>query len=345
MIYDSDKFINPAQVGGVQQYLFENGSSRGARVMEVNTGAGLRYRVLVDRGLDIDQAFMNEQSLTFLSHRGPTRANKAYDQGLDWLKSFPGGLLTSCGPFNTGAPAQDAGIAWPLHGEHSNTPAEIVSVIQPNPRARQYEMSITGIIRYGAFYGPNLELRRVIRSRLGEPVIEVEDVFTNVGNHPVEHAWLLHVNFGYPLLDEGTEFVCRIQGHTPRPDPSSQAYFKNLDDGRFFPAPSDEQTGDGHVFRYVQAQSEPDGQVRCGLWNAKQGWGIVLTYMAEQFPRLGQWMHWGKHEYVAAWEPMTAGVEGRDKDRSRGWLRVIAPGEQQSYCYSIRVVNQRNQIL
>lgn len=345
MDHDLDKFINPAQIGGIQHYLIDNGAARGVRVLEVNTGGGLRYRVLADRGMDIDQAFMNEQSLTFLSHRGPTRASKAYDNGVGWLKSFPGGLLTSCGPFNTGAPARDSGIDWPLHGEHSNTPAEIESVIQPDPHAGQYEMSITGTIRYGAFYGPNLELRRVIRSRLGEPVIRIEDVFTNVGNHAIEHAWLLHVNFGYPLLDEGTEFLCRIQGHTPRPDRTSLAYFKHLEQGRLFPAPSDEQAADGHVFRYVQAQAGPDGQVRCGLWNKKRGWGIVLTYVAEQFPRLGQWMHWGKREYVAAWEPMTAGVEGRDKDRSQGWLRVIPPGERLSYQYSIGVVNQPDEIL
>jgi hypothetical protein len=213
---ESDKFINPHQLGGIQQYSIDNGAARGVRVCEINTGGGLRYRVLVDRGLDIDHAFMNEQSLTFLSHRGPTRPSRAYDRGMDWLKSFPVGLLTSCGPFNTGGPAHDAGIDWPLHGEHSNTPAEIESVVQPDPHAGRTEMSVTGVVRYGAFYGPNLELRRTIRSVLGQPKIEIEDTFTNVGNHDIEHAWLLHINFGYPLLDEGTEFLFNITGHTAR---------------------------------------------------------------------------------------------------------------------------------
>jgi hypothetical protein len=42
------------------------------RALCVNTGGGLRYRILVDRGFDIDQAFLNEQSLAFLTHKGVT---------------------------------------------------------------------------------------------------------------------------------------------------------------------------------------------------------------------------------------------------------------------------------
>lgn len=337
---DPSKYINPLQVGGIQQYVIDNGAGRGGRVCEVNTGGGLRYRVLVDRGLDIDHAFMNQHSLAFLTQAGATAPTRALDRGMDWLKGFPGGLLTSCGPFNTGGPSEDAGESLGLHGPHSNTPAEIESVVQPDLHAGRREMVITGSVNYGAFYGPNLTLRRTIRSTLGEPAIRITDAFTNRGNAPATHAWLLHINFGYPLLDEGTEFLVDDRDNEPRPDELSQAYFKSPGARpNVFSAPSDDQRADRHVFRYLFPRAK--GPATCAIWNAKLSLGVAIDYDTVQFPRLGQWLHWGRGEYVAALEPMTGGVEGRHIDRQRGWLRTIEPGQTVSYDYALKVVTER----
>jgi Domain of unknown function (DUF4432) len=342
MPLDTTKFINPDQVGGITRYTLDDGEGRGVRVCEVDTGGGLRYRVLVDRGLDIDRAFMNDQSLAFLTHRGVSQPTRALDRGADWLRGFPGGLLVSCGPFNTGAPATDEGEELGLHGPHSNTAAELESVVCPQPHLGENEMRIRGRIRYGAFYGPNLTLERTIRSTLGEPTISIDDVFQNPGNQPVPHAWLLHINFGYPLLDEGTEFLIDHTGQRPRDDKLSTTYFTN-NDGNTFPPPSPLQMGDKHVFRYLHPRPAADGMIHAAIWNPKISLGAVIDYSPSEFARLGQWMHWGEREYVCALEPMTGGVEGRDKDRQRGWLRMIAPGEIVEYHYRIRAVTSRPQ--
>ena len=203
---DPTKFVNPAQVGGIESYTLADGPGRGVRALCVNTGGGLRYRVLVDRGLDIDQAFFHQHSLAFLTHKGPTPPMRGMDRGVDWLRQFPGGLLTTCGPFNIGPPGTDAGEDLPLHGVHSGTAAVVEMVRQPDPHAGRDEMSVAGVLRYGSLFGPNLTLRRTIASRLGSNVIEVTDEFHNAGNQAVPHAWLLHINFGYPLVDAGAEF-------------------------------------------------------------------------------------------------------------------------------------------
>jgi hypothetical protein len=340
-MFDTNKFINPHQVGGIESYILNDGDGRGVRVCEVNTGGGLTYRIAVDRGLDIDRAFMNGRSLAYYTHRDLMRPSRAYDQGMDWLKSFPGGLLTSCGPFNTGGPAIDEGESFGLHGPHSNTSATIESIIQPDPHAGQMQMSVTGIIRYGAFYGPNLELRRTIRSTLGEPSIHIQDIFTNVGNAPATHAWLLHINFGYPLLDEGTEFVAPVVGHEIHRGELSQAYFVDGIAPGVAQAPTPAHAADGKVFRYLTLRADAKKRTRAAIWNPKLKLGAVIDYSIEEFPRLGQWCHWGQREYVAALEPMTGGVDGRDDDRRRGWLRTIQPMAQQSYSYSISVVDQK----
>src|SRR5688500_5432020 len=130
--YDTTKFINPAQIGGIEQYTLDTGQAHGTRALPVNTGAGLRYRVPVYCGLDIDHAFHNQPSLTFLAYKGVTKPTRALDRGLDWLKGFPVGLLTSGGPFGMGAPTADQGEELGLHGPHSNTAAHLESIVQPD---------------------------------------------------------------------------------------------------------------------------------------------------------------------------------------------------------------------
>ena len=58
-----NKVNNVAQVGGIETSVLDNGPDKGTRIAWINTGAGLRYKVVIDRGLDIVDAFYNEYSL------------------------------------------------------------------------------------------------------------------------------------------------------------------------------------------------------------------------------------------------------------------------------------------
>jgi hypothetical protein len=331
-----NRYINVRQIGGIDRYTIDDGAGRGVRVACFDTGAGLRFRVVIDRGLDIDHATMHQHSLAFLTHRGVTPPGDASDRDLDWLRAFPGGLLTTCGPFNTGAPSEWNGTHYPLHGMHSSSAAELVSVVQPTRQSPA--MSITGVVRYGAFYGPSAELRRTISTEIGSTRIDVQDEITNVGNDTCPHAWLLHINFGWPLLDEGSRFVYRAaQRAEPRPDDDSRARFGDPKvDHTVFPAPDVKaQRGSRHAFAYVFPKTDRSGAVECGVVNDRLGLSATVRYNANEFPRLGNWQHWGAGEYVAALEPMSGGVEGIAKDAERGWLRYLKPGAAQTYRYSI----------
>jgi len=336
--FDTSRFINPSQIGGIDAYAIDQGPPRGVRALCVNTGAGLRYRVLADRGLDIDQAFFNQHSLTFLSHKGVTPPTRAFDHGLDWLKGFAVGLLTSCGPFNIGAPTTDAGEELGLHGPHSNTAATIESVIQPDPHAGKLDMTIVGRVKYGSFYGPCVELRRTITSRLGENAIDIADEFYNAGNEEVPHQWLLHMNLGYPLIDAGAEICVDSSKVEPTDADESRRIYGDSSNYKKIPAPLDAHHGptSGVAYLYPKPTSR-DGQTRVGVVNRQLGLGLSITYNTKEFPRCGNWQHFGRYEYVTALEPMTGGVEGRDKDRAKGWLTTLPPGGRKSYRYSIRL--------
>ncbi|HET6248475.1 MAG TPA: DUF4432 family protein [Tepidisphaeraceae bacterium] len=343
--FDTAKFINPAQIGGIEAYTFDDGPARGGRALCINTGGGLRYRVLVDRGLDIDQAFVHQHSLAFLTHKGPTALTRGHDRGIDWLKSFPGGLLTSCGPFNIGGPGTDAGEELGLHGPHSNTAATIESVINPDPRSGRLAMSITGIVRYGRLFGPCVELRRTIASTLGSNTIEFTDEFFNAGNQTVPHAWLLHINFGYPLVDEGTELCFDAANVEPVDSEVSKARFKPGVDYKRISAPLESHRGATEYVAHVYPKPvDRSGKTTVGIVNRKLGIGAAIYYNTKEFPRLANWQHLGPHEYVTALEPANGSVTGRWNDRAAGIMDSLAAGERKTYQYAIEAVTERGAI-
>ena len=163
----ANKVGNPAQLGGIETAILDNGAGRGTRIAWINTGTGLRYKVVIDRAMDIADAFYNQHSLAWLSQSGITPPQTFSDKGIDWLKTFGGGLLTTCGLSHVGGPETDAFGTRGLHGQISNIPAEIESIIQPDPLTGKLDMSITGIIRETRIFGPHLELRRTISGKLG----------------------------------------------------------------------------------------------------------------------------------------------------------------------------------
>jgi hypothetical protein len=342
--FDMTKFINPSQVGGIDAYTIDEGAGRNVRALCVNTGGGLRYRVVVDRGLDIDQAFFHQNSLAFLTHKGVTSPTRGLDRGVAWLQSFFGGLLTSCGPFNAGAPANDAGDELGIHGQHSNTGATIESVIQPDPRSGQNEMTIVGRMHFGQLFGPVVELRRTIRSTIGENAIHFEDEFYNPGNAECPHAWLLHINFGYPLVDQGAELCYDTPRVDGRPGAGKQNVTIDRRD-RICPAPRAEHSGRNESFGYLYPKAiDRSGRTTVAIVNRKIGVALAIHYNTRQFPRCGNWQHWGTHEYVTALEPMNCGVEGRNVDRERGWLDSIKAGGRKKYEYQMEIVTDRSRI-
>ena len=70
-----NKISNPAQLGGIEISVLDNGAGRGTRIAWINTGTGFRYKVVIDRAMDIADAFYNQHSLTWLSHVGLHRLN------------------------------------------------------------------------------------------------------------------------------------------------------------------------------------------------------------------------------------------------------------------------------
>ncbi|WP_020601649.1 aldose 1-epimerase family protein [Spirosoma spitsbergense] len=338
-----NKVTNAAQIGGIETAVLDNGTGRGTRVAWINTGTGLRYKVVLDRAMDIFDAFFNQHSLTWLSHTGITTPEPFSDRGADWLRTFGGGLLTTCGLSHVGGPEQDAHGERGLHGQISNSPAEIESIIQPDLLTGKLDMSITGRMKETKIFGPSLELKRTLSGVLGQPIIRIHDEVTNRGNTIVPHMLLYHFNFGWPLVDKGTRFVWRGNWQA-REGGINDQIFRDGYDFKTCPAPLDSHSGSGEAVAFIDVAHDGMGECTVGLYNAKLGLAVSMRFQKEQLPWLTNWQHWGKGEYVTGLEPGTHPPIGQARAREQNTLLFLEPGQTRTYDLELEVLTDETVI-
>ena len=337
-----DKICNTTQVGGIETSVLNDGLGRDVRIAWVNTGTGLRYKVVIDRGLDIAEAFYNEHCLTWLSHAGVTapRPDSAHD--FEWLYSFGGGLLATCGLTHTGDPEKDDDEDRGLHGRINNIPASIESIVQPDLAARKLDMSITGIVKQTRLFGVNYELKRTISSRIGEPTVRIHDVVTNLASQTMPHMILYHCNFGWPLVDEGADLIwkgkCESRGLE-----MDDELFTGKHNYKKCQKPLNSHKGrEGCGF--VDVKADRNGMCAIGINNRKLKMALVMKYSKKNLPWLCNWQHWGFGDYVCALEPGTNPPIGQIAARKQRHLVKIAPGRSRTYDLEISVLTDGAEI-
>ena len=333
----TNKLSNAAQLGGIETSIIDNGLGRGTRIAWINTGTGLRYKVVIDRAMDIADAFYNQHSLAWLSHAGVMPPQPFSGKGIDWIRTFGGGLITTCGLSHVGGPESDEYGERGLHGLVSNIPAEIESIIQPDPVADKMEMSITGIIKQTQVFGPILELRRTISGILGEAKIRIHDEVINRANTTTPHMMLYHCNLGWPLVDEGAEIVWEGAWQSRDGNPNNPI-FREGNDFKTCPAPLEAHNGGGEEAAFIDIEADAEGRCHCGIRNAALGIELAIRFQKSQLPWMTNWQHWGKGEYVTGIEPGTNPPIGQAKARAQNTLIQLAPGERLTYDLEIEVL-------
>ncbi len=329
-----------SQVGGVKAIELVDGKARGIRAAEFNTGSGLHFTVLLDRGLDISAADYCGQSLCWRSSTGDTAPAFYEPEGLGWLRSFYGGLLMTCGLNFFGAPDVDRGQELGLHGRASNIPAKNV-YMDGEWDGDDYVMWIQGKVQQTAVFQENLVLQRKIWTRLGENRLFVDDVVENVGFNTTEHMLLYHINGGFPAADAGSEIVAPFLNTEPRNDDAKvgqEEFFKIQG-----PTPGFKE----RVY-YHDVATDEDGYVYSALINSDfrngQGFGFYIKYLKEQLPVLIEWKMNGEGAYVVGIEPGTHRADGRSLERREGRLIFLEPGETRSYNLEIGVLSSQEEI-
>jgi galactose mutarotase-like enzyme len=311
-----------AQVAGIRLVELADGRVRGMRAADVYTGSGFRFQVLVDRGLDIGPAEHAGRPLAFVH---PALGSPALHErpGAGWLRTFGGGLVTTCGLDHFGPPDPE-GEGYGLHGRASHLPAENVRVRQ-EWHGEEYVLELEGETRQTRLFGENLRLERRISTRLGATSLLLEDRVTNEGFRPAPLAVLYHCNLGFPVVSPDSELLVRDRSARPRDEAARAGLADHL---RFGPP----QAGFAEQVFFHEPRVGGDGLAAAAVVNRALGFGAFVRWRAAELPVLAHWKMTGEGEYVCGLEPSThAMTPTRREQREAGSLRDLAPGESVSF--------------
>ena len=320
------------QVGGIRRLNLAEGTETGTELIQVRTGAGLTYYVSPLRCLDISLTEFGGIPISWQSSNGDTHPGYYNAAGFEWLRTAVGGLLMTCGLRQVGSPSEDQGESLGLHGRIHHTPARQVAA-QGSWIGDEYEMTISGIIEETRIFGEFLRLTREIQSRLGENMILIKDKVENIGFESTPLMLLYHFNFGFPLMSEQTKIVFPSKRVLPR---EAETPLEGYDKWQK-PIPDYQE----RVYYHEDILESPDekGWVTAIIQNPKFpivaggncDLSVHLSWATKNLPRLIQWKMPGAGVHVLGIEPANCHVEGRAKEKERGTLVTLEPGQSLNY--------------
>jgi len=334
-----------SQVCGIHSFVYDDGTAKGVRGLEFRTGGGLRFVALPDRCMDIYLAEYRGTPLNWQSGTGPVSPSFYSPRGWDWLRSFFGGLLTTCGLSNVGEPCEDSGAylekeQFGAHGRISNLPARGVSY-KSAWEGERYVLTAGGEIVEAAGQGEKFRLSREIRAEMGKNSIEILDQVTNETFSTLPMMFLYHVNLGFPLLDQGTRILASCNSVSGI-DPASQEHVGRIG---VIHAPAVEIP---ELVFLLDMKPDKEGYCSIVLHNrsidAGAGLGIFLRYRKNDFPYFHIWKRLTRREYVIGFEPGNCTVQGRVRQRERGDLRLMGPQETVRFALEMGVLTSNEEI-
>ena len=328
-----------SQVGGAREYRIQGGPADGVHAVDVATGSGFRFTVLPGRGMDISHASYNGHPLGWISPAGEVSPWAYEPEGLGWLRTFAGGLLTTCGLTHIHEPVEDDGKRYGLHGRAS---AQVASSVEARGDwdGDEYRISVRGRTREAALFDEQIELDRTISTELGSSSLRIDDIVSNVGFRTTPHMILYHINLGFPLLGSDAELISPT---------SSLKDFKigavGSDEGPYrFREP---EAGYAQNVYDHQTVADSDGMVHAALVNESLEigpLGLRISYRRAELPHLNEWKLLDAGEYVLGLEPASAGFGGREAARQTGTLKYLEAGESVSYRVEIGVLTGSDEI-
>lgn len=320
-----------SQLGGLKLHTLTEGRADGVRAVDFRTTRGFEFTVLLDRAMDISEARYCGMSLCYRSPAGDAAPTYYDPRGTEWLWTFFGGLLTTCGLAQAGAACQDGDEALGLHGRISTTPAEEVSISQRWESERPV-LEVSGLVREARLFGCCLEMRRTITAYGDGAELVLRDTITNSGARRAPCMLLYHINLGFPLLDEGAELLLPTTAVEPRDAEAAdgQEEYARL-----------HGPVQGYREKVYFHRLRPDrkGNVNVALINRRlgEGLGVRVRYRAEELPHFTQWKMLGDREYVLGVEPGNCTCLGRVAERAAGRLVELEVGDSVSAGFSLEV--------
>ena len=326
----SDYIGNSSQVGGIQRLIVDEGKGKGTSIIRVRNGKGLDFSVIPDRGLDIFDIHFDGVQLAWISRNGLVANSFIDDSGAGWLRSFGGGMLTTCGLRNVGPPEDDAGEHFGLHGRVSGIPARHVNTSERWENGI-LSIEISGEISETNVFGENLVLRRSYRVNSADNVIEMNDQITNHGSTSQQIMLLYHMNWGFPLITPASRLEMNTDSIVVRGEDQSE-----LDQWGSFLEPTQDFVERVYFF---DLNPDNEGMVHYQLENKTLKKGVRVSWDKEQLPQMTEWKMMGKGDYVLGLEPGNTVPIGRKGTRDRGQGEYLESSATKEVSLKIQFLN------
>lgn len=305
------------QVAGIQSFVECEGPSRGARRMRIVTGGGLEVDLHPDRALDIGQVSFRGVPLAWVSPSGVTNPALRTGGANEWLRSFGGGLVATCGLDTFGPPSATSGIQYDMHGRIGSQPATITRSVLDNG-----SFVISAEIKQAVLFGENFLLQRKIIAPIGGSRIILSDTVTNQSSRDAGHMVLYHCNLGWPLISDATSLsissrsVKLLDGQAADPDWSTMPP----------PTPNYRE----RVYCHTGFHDSPGIVV---VDNPVLDLRLKMEFNSRTLPALFQWKMAGEGEYVLGIEPANTPAMGRQHAEGSHQLPVLAPRQSVDYTF------------
>jgi len=328
------------QIAGITPFRFSSGRADGCRALRVTNG-GLTFTAVADRALDVSQIDFHGTPLCWRSPNGEAAPAYYEPEADEWLRTFFGGLFTTCGLSNFGPAGEDRWGKFGLHGRINCLPAEEVRCSHTWD-GEQYVLEISGTVRQTKVLGEQLTLRRTLRTSMGSNRLELHDVVTNEGAAATPHMILYHCNGGFPLLADGSRLYVSTRKITPRDEEAASG--RDVWNQGAAPQPGFAE----QVFIHEPVGCG-DGRAAALLVNERLngGNGIALRvrFDPKQLPAFFSWRMLGAHTYVMGMEPANCPtIEGRLVAGQRGTLPMLEAGASRRYDLEFDVLHQADLI-
>ena len=309
-LYKSGYLCHPQQMYTLRRFSLTEGKASGVNIIEICTAGGLQVDLLPDAGLDIGQVRFRGTNVTFISKNGYDSPAAIAPYETEFLNTFPGGMLYTCGLRSTGGAHRDGDEWHPLHGRYHSLMAEQVCT-----EVIDNTILIRGTVRETALFGHNLVLKRTIRIPIFGAEITVSDELTNLAHKDEEYALLYHCNFGYPLVSEEARLELPENRKTTPRTPFAAT---GLGRETTFDPPQPLQ--EERVFFHE------DMPHTAALVNDAEHIRMTMHW-SDSLPILAHWRSMASGDYVCGLEPTNCYIMGRKAERENGSLPVLKPFE------------------
>ena len=332
----------------IRKVVLHGGRQEGSELLIVDNGF-MHITLIPTRGMGILAATAGDVRIGWDSpvkevvH--PKFMNLQARGGLGWLTGFNEAIVR-CGLESNGQAGRDefinnmgdkATMELTLHGKIANIPAQEVEVIVE--RETPFRITVRGIVHERMVFGPKLELATALSTIPGSNKFQLNDVVTNRGSQPEEFELLYHVNFGMPLLEEGSKFLAAVDRVTP----ANARAARDITRYGNFAGPT---LGFIEQVYFFRPRADKSGHATIALHNKAADKGASVRFGVQGLPYLTLWKNTSAlaDGYVAGLEPGTNYPNLRRVERKAGRVPKLAGGASHAMSLEFSMLTNHAQV-